>query len=1239
MKTLEENSARASVLDAPAARRAANALAALCAFVFVVRYFWPAPFGVMIQGLVIGGLTSLIAFGLALTYRSNRIINFAQGDLGGVPASLAVLLILDTGVSYFVAFPIAIVTGLALGALVEFLFIRRFRRAPRLILTVVTIGVSQILAGVAFALPRAFGLTTPPQDFPSPFTFEFSIGQTVFHANEVVAMLVVPVVIVLLGAFFRYTRIGIAVRASAENADRAALLGVPVKRIQTVVWMIATVLATIAIFLRAGIVGLPLGSVLGPTILIRALAAAVIGRMEKLPTIFVASLALGVVEACIVFSTKSVLVDPVLFVVVLVALLLQRRGATGRVSEDEQSTWQASRQVRPIPKELASLPEIIWGRRVAKAIGVAAMFALPLILNEGQINLAAVVLIFAMVGISLVVLTGWAGQVSLGQVAFVGVGAAVGGYLTATRGWDIAWALPAAGLAGAAAAMVIGLPALRVRGLYLAVVTLAFALATSSYFLDPDFIHWIPTTSDRIDRADLFGDISLASETRMYVFVVVTFLLTIWLTNGLRNSRAGRVLIGVRENPRAAQSYGVNATGAKLMAFAYAGFIAAVAGAVFVHHQTSLGNSAYTVDQSRRVFIMVVIGGLGSIPGAILGAVFIQGVDYFRSSFPMAIQPYLSFLTSGIGLIFVLLALPGGFSQLFYSVRDAFLRRVAARRDITVPSLIADVREADADSESRPAPVLDLREATPIENQLLSVRGLDAGYDGVQVLFDVDLTIGQGEIVALLGTNGAGKSTLLKAISGLLSPSAGVVLFDGEDIAGAAPHVIARHGIVQVPGGKGVFTALSVEENLTIAGWLYAKDQAYIREATEQVLSFFPVLRERWDQPAGDLSGGEQQMLTLSQAFIAKPRLLMIDELSLGLAPVVVEQLLDIVRAIRDRGTTIVLVEQSVNVALTVAETAYFMEKGEVRFSGATSELLHRPDILRSVFLEGAASMNGTGARPKRRAATKRELGGVVLETQDVHRAYGALTAVDDVSLQLHEGEILGIIGPNGAGKTTLFDLISGFVDVNSGAVLLNGEDVTDLSPDARARRGLGRSFQDARLFPALTARETIALSLERHVAVRDPLASVLHLPVALDSEAEIDERVDALIELMGLEAFADKFVSELSTGSRRIVDLACIVAHEPSVILFDEPSSGIAQRETEALGPLLLRIRENTGASLLVIEHDMPLITSISDRLLALDLGAVVVDGKPSAVTKHPAVVASYLGNTEAVIARSGTK
>ena len=529
------------------------------------------------------------------------------------------------------------------------------------------------------------------------------------------------------------------------------------------------------------------------------------------------------------------------------------------------------------------------------------------------------------------------------------------------------------------------------------------------------------------------------------------------------------------------------------------------------------------------------------------------------------------------------------------------------------------------------------------EVKLLLVKDLDVAYGGTQVLFKVNFDVDEGEIVALLGTNGAGKTTLLKSISGLVEADAGAVVFDGRDMTYAQPHEIAARGVVQVPGGKGAFPSLSVAENLRLAGWLYQRDTEYVREAVEEVLGFFPVLRDRWDQPAGNLSGGEQQMLTLGQAFIAKPRLLMIDELSLGLAPIIVEQLLGIVRAIRDRGTTIILVEQSVNVALTLAETAFFMEKGEIRFRGPTKELLDRPDVLRSVFLEGAGaavgSANGstkTGRSAKRRTAATDEK---VLQVRDLRRTFGGITAVDDISLELRSGQILGVIGPNGAGKTTLFDLISGFLRPDEGRITMNGTDITLMGPEARARLGLGRSFQDARLFPALTVTECVMLALEREVDVRDPVAAALNLPAVADSEAKLHKRADELIELMGLEAFANKFISELSTGSRRIVDLACVLAHDPKVLLFDEPSSGIAQRETEALAPLLLRIRDATGASLLVIEHDMPLVTSVSDEMLALDLGRVIARGRPQDVVHDPAVVESYLGTTEAVIARSGAR
>lgn len=239
---------------------------------------------------------------------------------------------------------------------------------------------------------------------------------------------------------------------------------------------------------------------------------------------------------------------------------------------------------------------------------------------------------------------------------------------------------------------------------------------------------------------------------------------------------------------------------------------------------------------------------------------------------------------------------------------------------------------------------------------LLEASGLTASYDGVQVLFGVDLEIRRGEMVALLGTNGAGKSTTLNAISGILEPDGGNVWFDGEPITGLAPEQTAARGLIQVPGGRGVFPGLTVAENLKMGCFLIRRDTGLVAERMDEVGELFPRLGDRMSVRAGSLSGGERQMLTLAQSFVLRPQLLLVDELSLGLAPTLVQVLLQCVRKMNESGITILLVEQSVNIALTLADRAYFMEKGEVRFSGRTAELLRRRDLLRSVFLEGAGS-------------------------------------------------------------------------------------------------------------------------------------------------------------------------------------------------------------------------------------------------------------------------------------------
>ncbi|MEW6476923.1 MAG: ATP-binding cassette domain-containing protein [Actinomycetota bacterium] len=514
-------------------------------------------------------------------------------------------------------------------------------------------------------------------------------------------------------------------------------------------------------------------------------------------------------------------------------------------------------------------------------------------------------------------------------------------------------------------------------------------------------------------------------------------------------------------------------------------------------------------------------------------------------------------------------------------------------------------------------------------NPLLACQGLNVAYEHVQVLFDVNVTIEHGEILALLGPNGAGKTTLVSTISGLLRPTSGSIVFDGADITRENARGRAARGIVHVPSGRdGIFPTLTVAEHLRCASWLLDSEDGASPAERADVLTVFPVLSNRLGQMAGDLSGGEQQMLTLAMAFIARPKLLMIDELTLGLAPVVIRQLLDTVRLIHEAGTTVLLVEQSVNTALTIADRAYFLEKGEIRFTESASELLRREDLVRGAFLgAGAAARRGAPeSAPRTGGAVETES---ALEVEGLVKHFGGVTAVSDVSFSLHAREILGLIGPNGAGKTTVLDLISGFSRADGGTVHLGRHDMSRWSPDRRARAGLGRSFQDSRIFPSLSVSENIAVALERHLPVRDHLAAILHLPEVGEMEEDVAWAVADLLDLLDLRPYRHVLAGDLSMGTRRLVDLAMALAHEPSVLLLDEPSSGVAQRETDHLRELLYRIRDELGCAMVVIEHDMSLITAVSDRMIALELGAVIAKGPPDTVVSHPRVVSAYLGGS----------
>lgn len=674
------------MLQHPVARRVQLVAAVvILVYVFVARIF-PAPAAILFLGAVLGSLSALVAMGIVLIYRANRFINFAQGDLGALAALLGVLLVAQQGWPLLGGLAVGILAALLLGAVVEILFIRRFSKAPRLIVTVASIGIAQILAGGQLALPSVFGIDFAPQSFPTPFDFTFTWSPVVFSGSHILAMLVVPAVVVGLSAFFRYSRVGVAVRGAAEASERAWLLGIPVTRINVIVWVLAASLSAIGVFLRVPIVGVSIGTVLGPALLLRALAAAVIGRMENLPVTFGAAVVLGMVEQAVFWDTgRTLITDAVLFGVIIAGLLLQRRGKASRVGDESASSWSASREFRPIPPELRSLPEVVWARFGLAAVVALFLIVVPPFISDARVNLMGVGLVYAMVGLSLLVLTGWGGQISLGQMAFFGFGMASAGSLV-LNGWNFFLAIVAGALVGAGVAVVIGIPALSIRGPFLAVATLGFALASSSYFLNEEFFGWLVPT-ERVLRPTLFQRFDLEDELIFYFFLLVLLAFTIRAVISLRASRAGRALVAARDNPRAAQAYGINLTKVRLFGFALSGFIAALAGAAFVFHQHTLARNVLTTEFNIRIFSMAVIGGLGSVPGIIVAAAYFASLDFFVSS------PRAQLFTSGAGLLLILLIFPGGLGQILYDLRDAFLRRVAVRRHIVVPSLVADVRE------------------------------------------------------------------------------------------------------------------------------------------------------------------------------------------------------------------------------------------------------------------------------------------------------------------------------------------------------------------------------------------------------------------------------------------------------------------------------------------------------------------------------------------------------------------
>ena len=645
--------------------------------------------GVVLSGAVLGALVGLVALGIVLVYRATRVLNIAQAGLGAVPAVVGLLLV-SRGLPYAVAVPLILVLAVALGLGVD-LLLRRFADAPRLIVTVATLGLAQVLAAAEVLLPRALtGEGLPPSSIRTPFGgVGRQIGGLRLTGDHLVAFLVVIAVTVALSLFLSRSLLGTALRASVDNRDRAATLGIPVERLTAVVWVLAAVLSALAVLLRSPLVGLPSGGGTSTFLLLYALAAAVVGRLESLPLTFLAGIGIGILDASAFYAFRTPEPSVALVLPLVLGALLLRRRSTSRSREE---SFRAVKELPPVPALLRDLPEVRVGRVAGPLLVLAFLLALPALVGPGRVEQLPQVPIVALAALSVVVLTGWTGQISLGQWAFAGIGALATGRLAADAGFDAVVTLFLAAVVGAVVAVLVGIPALRVDGTALAVVTLAVAGTTSAYLLNGRELPFLQPAGEVV-RPVLYQRYDTAEPRTFYYFCLAVLAVGLLVAYGFRRSRTGRLLLATRDNPRAASAYGVGVSTTRLAGFAFSGALAALAGALSVYQSSGVDQGTFGVGQSITVFAVAVIGGVTSLPGALAGALYYTTFTY--------LLPDYAVLATGAGLLVLLLVAPGGLAELGVRARDAVLGRIAVRR-----GLVVDVFGSALAGTPEPEPVL-----------------------------------------------------------------------------------------------------------------------------------------------------------------------------------------------------------------------------------------------------------------------------------------------------------------------------------------------------------------------------------------------------------------------------------------------------------------------------------------------------------------------------------------------------
>jgi branched-chain amino acid transport system ATP-binding protein len=794
----------------------------------------------------------------------------------------------------------------------------------------------------------------------------------------------------------------------------------------------------------------------------------------------------------------------------------------------------------------------------------------------------ALVALTAVVGVGLNILLGLTGQVSLGHVGFYAIGAYTVAILT-LKGVDFWIALPLAGAVAGIVGFVLALPALRVTGPYLAMVTIAFA-----FIVQHGTIEWRTLTGGSNGLMGIpppsIGAL-IFSEREMAMLAVVLAGASLYAFHRLARSGWGMAMVAVRDAEPAARSIGLNPVIVKTAAFSLSAVFTGLAGGIFAPLLMFVAPDSFPFSQSILFLFAVIVGGAGWTFGPVVGAL----VSVVLPELLSGLAEY-RLLFFGAALLVILWVAPEGVLGL--------LARLWPRRD----SAMAVSTPFDVGAFLTPA----------VAPGALEVRDLGITFGGIKAATAVTFTAPPGKVTSVIGPNGAGKTTVLNLIGGFYRPDSGSIRLGERELAGRAAWKVARAGIARTYQTTKLFATMSIVDNVLIAlrrGRLgsMAADAASRgdRDAAEALLAFVGY-HGSLSTPAGDLPHVDRRLVEIARALAMRPRVLLLDEPAAGLMRSDKDALSRLIRRIADLGIAVILVEHDMLLVMGISDAVIVLDAGVRIAAGSPIEVRHDPRVLK-------AYLGGGEMRARPRATPWSGEHDAVLTTVKLTAGYGAAPVLDNVSLDVRPGEMVTIIGSNGAGKSTTMRAISGLLRPVDGAIVLDNVPINELETHQIARRGLALVPEGRQVFPELSVFDNLVLGAHsRKDADRD------------DEIAGLLERFPRLKERLTIRA------GLLSGGEQQMLAIARALMARPRILLLDEPSLGLAPAMINELFDILAGLRDE-GVTILLVDQMAALALTVADRGYVLELGKIVRSDNATGLADDPELEAAYLGRTEA--------